>query len=34
MEINVRLATREDVKGIIDLCNEVFEENTTLDKAL
>lgn len=34
MEVNFKIAQTEDVGGIIELCNEVFSEETTLDNAL
>lgn len=33
MNVNFRIATRDDVSNIIELCNECFEENTNLDYA-
>lgn len=33
MEVKFRKATFEDVEGIITLCNECFNENTTLEYA-
>ncbi len=33
MNINFRIATLEDVEGIIKLCNECFDENTSLEYA-
>lgn len=34
MKLIIRRATSEDVKGIVDLCNECFEETTDLDYAV
>lgn len=34
MDVRFKIATLEDVADIIDLCNECFEENTSLDYAL
>lgn len=34
MEIVFRKATKKDIKGIIELCNECFEENTNIEYAL
>ncbi len=33
MNVNFRIATINDIKGIIDLCNECFEENTEVQNA-
>lgn len=33
MEVNFRKATADDVEAIIKLCNECFDENTSLDYA-
>ena len=33
MKIKFKLATSLDIPGIVDLCNECFDENTSLDKA-
>lgn len=33
MNTNFRLATVDDLKGIIELCNECFDENTPLEYA-
>lgn len=32
-KLNFRIAGREDIEGIIKLCNECFEEETSLDYA-
>lgn len=34
VNIKFRIATSEDIKGIIDLCNECFDENTSYEFAL
>lgn len=34
MEIVFKKATKKDLKGIIELCNECFEENTNYEYAL
>jgi GNAT superfamily N-acetyltransferase len=34
MELKLRLATRDDVKEIIDVCNICFDEKTSYEKAL
>lgn len=34
MEVNFKIAKAEDIEGIIQLCNEVFLEDTKLEKAL
>ena len=34
MDIKFKIATQEDVKAIVDLCNECFDETTSLDYAL
>ncbi|MCI8574844.1 MAG: GNAT family N-acetyltransferase [Bacilli bacterium] len=34
MELKLRLATRDDVKEIIDVCNICFDEHTDYEKAL
>lgn len=33
MDVKFRIATIEDVEGIIELCNECFSENTSLEYA-
>lgn len=33
MEVEFRLATEKDLKGIIDLCNECFQEETSMEYA-
>lgn len=33
MEIKFKIANFSDVRGIVDLCNEVFEEETTYEEA-
>ncbi len=33
MNVNFRLAEKKDVESIINLCNEVFNENTSLEYA-
>lgn len=33
MDVKFRIATLEDVEGIINLCNECFSENTSLEYA-
>lgn len=33
IDIKFRRATIDDIKGIIDLCNECFEENTSMEYA-
>ncbi len=33
MEIKFRIADASHIHGIVDLCNEVFEENTTYEEA-
>ena len=32
-QVNFRKATIDDITGIVELCNECFEENTNLEKA-
>lgn len=34
MNINFKIATEEDVQAIVDLCNECFNETTSLDYAM
>lgn len=34
MKIKFKLAEVSDIKGLVDLCNECFEENTSHEKAL
>lgn len=34
MEVKFRIATREDVEKIIKLCNECFDESTSIEYAL
>ena len=34
MELKLRLATRDDVKELIDVCNTCFDEKTSYEKAL
>lgn len=33
MNVKFRIATLEDIEGIITLCNECFNENTSLEYA-
>ena len=33
IDVTFRRATIDDIKGIIDLCNECFEENTSMEYA-
>lgn len=33
MNLQFRIATKDDIKGIIELCNECFNENTSLEYA-
>ena len=33
MEVNFRIATKDDVDKIVKLCNECFEENTNVETA-
>lgn len=33
MEVSFRMATIDDLSGIVNLCNECFNENTSLDYA-
>ncbi len=33
MKVEFRIATIDDLEGIIKLCNECFEENTSLEFA-
>lgn len=33
MDVNFRIANENDVEGIIELCNECFDENTSIDYA-
>ena len=34
MDIKFKIATQDDVGKIVDLCNECFDETTSLDYAL
>lgn len=34
MDVKFRIATKDDVKAIIDLCNECFDETTPLEYAM
>lgn len=33
MEVNFKIASIEDVEAIVELCNECFDENTSIDHA-
>ena len=34
MNVKFSIATKDDIKGIIELCNECFNENTSIDYAM